>query len=266
MGAQVGNTAVMPGAHRGRKKRDLVYRVVIRIFRAYFVLMGIRFDIRGGERLPSSGPAVVAMNHISYLDYTFVGLVADQRHRKIRFLAKASIFKLPVIGSLLRAMDHVPVERSSGSGAGAYRHAERALRNGELVGVFPEATISRAWTLKPFKWGAVNLATEQQVPLIPVITWGGQRLLTVDHRYSFRRHIPVTVLVGVPIDPAPGRSAEDLNSILRDQMELLLGAAQQQYPDRPTRLRDAWWLPRHLGGTAPDPGQAAQTDEARIRH
>ena len=254
----------MSGAHGRSSGHDRVYRVIVWIFHRYFALMAIRFDIRGAEHLPAQGPAVVAMNHTGYLDYTFVGLAADHRHRLIRFLAKSSIFRVPLIGSLMRAMGHVPVDRASGSRAGAYRHAERSLRNGELVGVFPEATISRSWTLKPFKWGAATLALEQQVPLIPVVTWGGHRLITVDLRYTLRRHLPVTVLVGEPIPPVPGRTVEDVNDLLRLRMQELLDKAQRDYPDRPTTLRGAWWLPRHLGGTAPDPAQAALMDAARV--
>ncbi len=141
----------------------------------------------------------------------------------------------------------------------------RALQRGELVGVFPEATISRAWTLKDFKRGAATLAVQQQVPLIPVITWGGHRLITVDRRYSLRRHVPVTVVVGEPIQPHPGQSPDELSDVLRNRMAEMLDTVQRGYPDRPARLRDAWWLPRHLGGSAPDPVSAAAIDSARIR-
>ncbi len=243
--------------------RESTYRVVIRIFRVLFALLAIRFDIRGAKNLPVTGPAVIAANHISYLDFTFIGLVADDKHRLVRFLAKDAVFSFPVIGRLMSAMGHIPVDRSSG--AGAYRHAARALERGELVGVFPEATISRAWTLKSFKLGAAALAVEQQVPLIPVIIWGGHRLLTVDGRFSLRRHIPVTVLVGAPICPEPGETVEEVNHRLRHEMADLLDTAQRDYPDRPTRLRDNWWMPRHLGGSAPDPVQAAVLDTAKIR-
>ncbi len=243
--------------------RDSTYRVIIAIIRGLFALLAIRFDIRGAKNIPVAGPAVIAANHTSYLDFTFIGLVADDKHRLVRFLAKDSVFHVPVIGRLMSVMGHIPVDRSCG--AGAYRHAARALERGEMVGVFPEATISRAWTLKSFKRGAATLAVEHQVPLIPVITWGGHRLLTVDGRYSLRRHIPVTVLIGAPIHPRPGETAEEVNQTLRRAMVELLDKAQSEYPDRPRRLRDNWWMPNHLGGSAPDPAQAAVLDTAKIR-
>ena len=245
--------------------RDRVYRTIVRIGRALFAVLAIRFDIRGREHLPTSGAAVVASNHISYLDFAFVELAGDDRGRMIRFLAKGSLFTIPVVGSLMRAMGHIPVDRAASSGAGAYRHAEHALARGEVVGVFPEATISRAWTLKTFKRGAATLAATQQVPLIPVITWGGHRLITVDRRYSLRRRVPVTVVVGEPIRPRPGQSADELSDVLRSRMAEMLDTVQREYPERPARLRDAWWLPRHLGGTAPDPVSAAVIDSAKIR-
>jgi 1-acyl-sn-glycerol-3-phosphate acyltransferase len=250
---------------RGKPVHDGVYRAIITTVKGFFALMAIRFDIRGVEHLPATGPALLASNHISYLDFTFVGLAADKRRRVVRFLAKGSIFRVPVVGWLMGAMGHIPVDRAAVSGAGAYRHAERALREGQIVGLFPEATISRAWTLKPFKQGAATLAVEQQVPLVPMVTWGGQRLITVDGRYSLRRHMPVTILLGEPILPEPGRTIDEVNAELRLRMDALLETAQQDYPDRPVRLRDTWWLPRHLGGSAPAPAEAAIIDAAKIR-
>ncbi|SDO58913.1 1-acyl-sn-glycerol-3-phosphate acyltransferases [Nakamurella panacisegetis] len=243
--------------------RDRVYRVVARIARGVFGLLDIRFDIRGAHHLPAAGPAVIASNHISYLDFAFVGLVAQQRRRMVRFLAKGSVFRRPLIGPLMRAMGHIPVSRASG--AGAYRHAERALQSDQFVGVFPEATISRSWTLKPFKVGAAALATDQRVPLVPIVTWGGHRILTVDGRYHLRRHLPVTILVGEPILPDPARTATEANALLGHRMAGLLDLIQRDYPERPADLRDRWWLPRHLGGSAPDPVSAAAIDAARIR-
>ena len=248
---------------RNQGPRDRAYRAVIRSCKGLFAVLDIRFDLRGAHHLPASGPAVIASNHISYLDFTFLGLAADQQGRLVRFMAKGSLFRMPVIGSLMRAMGHIPVERATG--AGAYRHAHRALADGQLVGVFPEATISRAWTLKPFKKGAATLAIEQGVPLIPTITWGGHRLLTVDGRRSLRRHLPVMIFVGEPIHPRHGQSIDDVNELLRVAMGELLAAAQRDYPDRPANLRDLWWVPRHLGGSAPDPVLAAVIDAAKIR-
>ena len=252
----------MTGLHR-QSLRDRTYWAIIAFVRGVFRLWAIPFDLRGQDNLPTTGPGVVAANHIGYLDFTFIGLAAANRGRMIRYLAKGSVFRMPVVGPLMGAMGHIPVDR--GSGSSAYRHADDVLARGELVGFFPEGTISRAWMLKPFKRGAAALAHRQQVLLIPVITWGGHRVLTVDGHFSLRRRIPVTVIVGVPIAPDPGRSVDDLNSLLRDRMAAMLDQAQRDYPDRPRRLRDRWWLPAQLGGSAPDSAAAAVIDAAKIR-
>ena len=84
----------------------MTYRLIIRVFRLIFVLLGLRIDLRGQEHLPKSGPAIVACNHIGFLDFAFVGLAADRRQRLVRFMAKQSSFDNPVSGPLMRAMRH----------------------------------------------------------------------------------------------------------------------------------------------------------------
>lgn len=232
-------------------RRDTTYRAVIRVFRLVFRLFDVRFDVRGVEHIPATGPAVLACNHIGYLDFTFVGLAAGRRGRLVRFMAKVSTFTNPVSGPLMRRMHHIPVDRDGVlTGAVAYRRAIRELEHGELVGVFPESTISRSWTLRPFKPGAAALAVRQNVPLVPVVTWGGHRLATVDGHVEPRRHVPVTVLVGAPITPT---TLDETGSLLQAAIADLLDTAQRGYPvDGAGR----WWQPLHLDGTAPTRGEA----------
>ncbi len=244
---------------------QLTYRLVIRGVRLLFALLGFRFDLRGEEHLPTSGPAIVACNHIGFLDFAFVGLAADRRHRLVRFMAKQSTFDNPVLGPLMRAMQHIPVDRSCG--APAARQARDELRRGELVGIFPEATISRAWTLKPFMRGAATLAVGERVPLIPVAVWGGHRVLTVDGRWSLRPGKAITILIGEPISPVEGVAGVDvagMDAELRRRIEGLLDQAQRDFPDRPRDDADRWWLPQHLGGSAPTPQVAAELDAAGV--
>ncbi len=243
--------------------RDRTYRVVIVAFRLVFRALGLRFDVRNAAQLPAAGPAVVACNHIGFLDFTFVGLAASQRRRLVRFMAKQSTFDNQISGPLMRAMRHIPVDRSNG--AAAYRRAAGQLQRGEIVGIFPEATISRAWTLKPFKLGAATLAVREQVPLIPVVTWGGHRVLTVGGRWSLRRGKAVAVFVGEPIVPEPQADVAAVDGELRRRMQQLLELAQGSYPDRPRSDADRWWLPMHLGGSAPAPAEAAELDTAALR-
>lgn len=241
---------------------DRTYRVVVQIFGIAFRLMGYRFDVRGMEHIPTAGPGVVAANHIGFLDFTFIGYAARPRKRRIRFMAKRSVFEIPVVGRLMRAMHHIPVDRQSG--ARAYRQGLRLLDAGQLVGVFPEATISRSWLLKPFKRGAAGFAVNKQVPLIPAIVWGGHRIYTVDGHRTLRRRMPITISVGEPLTPAEGEGIDALSARLHTAMEALLDDAIARYPGRPRNEHDRWWLPYDRGGTAPDRETAALLDREAV--
>ena len=236
--------------------------MVIRIFGTLFRLMGYRFDVRGVEHLPASGPGVIAANHIGFLDFTFIGYAARKHKRRVRFMAKQSTFEIPVVRWFMRKMRHIPVDRKAGFRA--YRQGLRELDQGQLVGVFPEATISRSWLLKPFKRGAAGLAISRQVPLIPVIVWGGHRIYTVDGRRSLRRRMPVTIIVGEALHPGADESIDELSARLHVLMEELLDEAIESYPGKPHNEDDRWWLPYDRGGTAPDPETAAVLDREAV--
>ncbi|PZS29347.1 MAG: 1-acyl-sn-glycerol-3-phosphate acyltransferase [Pseudonocardiales bacterium] len=239
---------------------DLTYRVVNRVFRLFFRVLGLRIEVRGAEHIPLDGPAVLACNHTGFLDFSFVGLAAADRSRLVRFMAKRATFDHPLSGPLMRRMGHIRVDRACG--AVAYRQAARALQDGQVVGLFPEATISRAWTLKAFKHGAASLAVAEQVPLVPMVVWGSHRLSTVDGRGALRRGVPIMVLVGEPILAAVGADVTAVNAELRRRIQDLLDEAQVGYPDRPRDEQDRWWLPRHFGGSAPTPEAAVELDAA----
>ena len=236
--------------------------MVIRIFGTLFRLMGYRFDVRGVEHLPAEGPGVIAANHIGFLDFTFIGYAARKRKRRVRFMAKRSTFEIPVVRWFMRRMRHIPVDRRAGFRA--YRQGLRELDKGQLVGVFPEATISRSWLLKPFKRGAAGLSISRQAPLIPVIVWGGHRIYTVDGHRSLRRRMPVTIIVGEALNPGPDESIDELSARLHERMETLLDEAIESYPGEPRNEDDRWWLPYDRGGTAPDPETAAVLDREAV--
>lgn len=242
---------------------DRTYRWVVRAGAVALRLWGHRVEVVGAEHLPATGPAVLAVNHISFLDFVFAGYVGRRRGRHVRFLAKRSLFDLPVAGTLLRRMRHVPVDRSLG--AVAYRRASRLLDAGEVVGLFPEATISRSWLVKrPLRPGAAGLAIRTGAPLIPVAIWGAHRILTVDGRRTARRRVPVTILVGSPLTPVPGESPADLTERLHTTLAALVERAVDTYPDRPSEHAGAWWLPASRGGRAPGPAEAHALDVAAV--
>ncbi|CAN5244054.1 lysophospholipid acyltransferase family protein [soil metagenome] len=242
---------------------DRVYPPVIALARVLFRVLGLRFTITGAEHIPRSGGAVLVSNHVSYLDFVLCGLAAQPSRRLVRFMAKEAVFRHRVSGPLMRGMHHIPVDRKAG--AQAYADAVGALRGGEIVGVFPEATISQSFTLKSFKLGAARMAIEAQVPLVPMLCWGGQRILTKSRKRDFSRGRAIVIVVGEPFVPGPDDKAGSVTLELRRRMQDLLEQAQAIYPDVPEGPEDRWWIPAHLGGTAPTPEEAAARDGADAR-
>jgi 1-acyl-sn-glycerol-3-phosphate acyltransferase len=233
---------------------DLPYRFVIRLALIVFRLFRFRFDVRGAEHVPATGGAIICSNHVSFFDFTFLGLAALPRHRLVRFMAKAAVFEHWFAGPFMRAMRHIPVDRQAG--AAAFESAVRALKDGEVVGVFPEATISSSFTVKDLKAGAARMAVDAGVPIVPAAVWGGQRVATKG-RTELRRGVAITVILGEPIVPQPGEKVQPLLRRTRAAMEELLAEAQRSYPQQPAGPDDLWWLPASMGGTAPTPEEAA---------
>lgn len=238
-----------------------VYRSVIGTAQALFAFQGLQFSVTGSENIPLTGGAVVSMNHVGYFDFTYAGLAALPRKRLVRFMAKAEVFDHPVAGPLMRGMHHIPVDRSAG--AASFRRAVEALAAGEIVGVFPEATISRSFELKEFKSGAARMAIEAGVPVLPMIIWGSQRVWTKDHPKRLgRTRTPIHVSVGAPV--APEGTPDELMAVVRERMQGQLEAVQHVYPDSPA---GAYWLPARLGGGAPTPDEALvlEREETKAR-
>jgi 1-acyl-sn-glycerol-3-phosphate acyltransferase len=238
---------------------ELVYPPVIATAKLLFKVMDVRIRVDGGEHVPPTGGAVIACNHIGYLDFIFCGFGARPANRLVRFMAKKAVFDHRISGPLMRGMHHIPVDRDAG--LASFREALAALKDGQVVGVFPEATISRSFTIKDMKSGAARLAASAGVPLVPMAVWGSQRLWTKGRPKNLKqRHVPVSVLAGEPLLPGR-RDDHDANTVLlRERMSALLAQLQRDYPDQPAGPDDRWWLPAHLDGTAPTPAEAAELD------
>lgn len=227
--------------------RDLVYPPVVALAKGLFRALDLRITVEGGEHLPRTGGAVLASNHISYLDFIFAGFGAVPAKRLVRFMAKQEIFANRIAGPLMRGMHHIPVDRDNG--LGSYKAALSALKGGEVVGVFPEATISQSFTVKEIKSGAGRMAAAAGVPLIPMALWGTQRMWTKGRpRRLIQRHLPISIIVGEPMTVS---RKQDVTAELRKRMSEMLDRAQAEYPDKPSGPDDNWWLPAHLGGGAP---------------
>ena len=221
---------------------------------------GLRFTITGMDNLPATGGAVVAINHTGYLDFTFAGLpfYRLRPRRLVRFMAKQEVFDHKITGPVMRSLRHIPVDRASG--AASFDAAVRALRSGELVGVYPEATISRSFELKEFKSGAARMAIAADVPIIPHIVWGAQRIWTKDHpKKMWRPKVPISIAVGEPIQPT--LPPTELTALLRSRMQHLLERVQEDYGPHPP---GEFWVPHRLGGGAPTPARAAELETAEL--
>ncbi|WP_433197310.1 lysophospholipid acyltransferase family protein [Nocardia sp. CA-107356] len=229
--------------------REPVYDILTGLVRTVFAVQGLRVDIAGQDRIPRTGGAVLAVNHTAYLDFMEVGLVGRKSRRNVRFMMKAEL-EHGIVGFLMKHCKAIGVDRTAG--AASYRRAVEALRHGELVVVYPEATISRSFELKEFKSGATRMAIDADVPIIPVVIWGAHRIWTKGFPKRLGRHrFPINIRIGDPIPPAePG---DDLTAELRARMSELLEEARANYP----MPAGEPWVPARLGGTAPTLAEAA---------
>ncbi len=228
---------------------DLVYPPVIGAIKVFWKYLGLKFDFEGVENIPREGGAVLSINHIGYLDFALAGTAALPAGRYVRFMAKKEIFDNKLAGPLMRGMHHICVDRSSGSGS--FVAALRALRSGEIIGIFPEGTISVSFEIKELKTGAVRLAMAAGVPVIPTIVWGSQRIWTKKVKRDLRRKkVPITVAFGAPLYFDKQSDVEAGEKLLRETMISMLHEVQEKYPDSHQGQR---WAPVRLGGIAPAP-------------
>ncbi|WP_052666918.1 lysophospholipid acyltransferase family protein [Nitriliruptor alkaliphilus] len=232
--------------------RNPTYSIVIGLVLTIFKLL--RWDVRvtGVEHVPAEGGAVVATNHVGYLDFVFSGYGVRQQRgkRRLRFVAKREVFDHKVSGPLMRAMGHIPVDRG-GQTVRAMREVATALDGGEMVGMFPEGTISRSFVPLAGRPGAVRMAMGAGVPLVPGAVWGTQRIFTKGRKPRPAVGTVVTVAFGPPIPYAAGDDPAEVHLRLMVAIGELVTRLQEDYPQTPKSPDDAWWQPAHLGGTAP---------------
>ena len=231
---------------------ELVYPPVIGLTRGLFRALGLRIELVGAEQMPRTGPVVLASNHVSFLDFTLMGLAA--RPRRVRFLARHDVFGHWAAGPLLKSMCHVPVDREAP--AAAYLTARRLLEQGEAVGVFPEAGISQAYDVRAVMPGAVALAAATAAPLVPVAIWGPQRIATARRPVDLTRGRPVSIRVGEPVSVPPDADLVGGTVDLSLTLQSMLDGLQALPRHRPRAGEDAPWHPAHLGGSAPTRAEA----------
>ncbi len=233
----------------------MIYGLLVLTCRLANLIGGHRTARSGAGRLPSTGGAVLAINHTSYVDFTYVGInTLSVDRRRIRFMGKVELRKNPFVRWLMWGCKVIPVDRSAGHDA--YLAAVNELRAGEIVGIYPEATISRSFEIKDLKTGAARMALEADVPIIPSIVWGSQRIAPKGGtKHLGRTKTPVMVAVGDPI--APTGTADELTAALHEAMTRLLHEVQDEYGPHPV---GAPWVPARLGGSAPTKAEADRLD------
>jgi 1-acyl-sn-glycerol-3-phosphate acyltransferase len=241
--------------------RDVTYPPIIVTAKAAFKALGQRIEMSGTEHVPREGGVLLAFNHVSYVDFVYGGLAANPSGRLVRFMAKREIFDHRIAGPVMRSMHHIDVDR--GEGVASFHTAVDYLRRGEAVGIFPEATISRAMELKEFKSGAARIAAAAGVPLVPVVLWGTQRMMTKDHPRDFSRGKTIAIRVGEPLHPT-GENPVAETATLKERMSQLLAEAVRAYPEA-EQPPGSWWVPASMGGAAPTLEEAAALDAAEKR-
>ena len=199
-----------------------------------------RYHIEQGDKLPKTGAVVLAPNHYSEIDPLVIGLAIWKRGRAPRYLAKASLFEVPVLGWLLRRTEQVPVERQGSRGSDPLATAQQLADNELVVVVYPEGTLTRDPDLWPMrgKTGAVRLAITAGVPLIPVAHWGAQKIMPrygkgislfprKDVRIRFGDPVDLSAFAGRSLDAATLAEATDL---LMDAITALLAELRGETP------------------------------------
>lgn len=186
---------------RRRGKQGFWYRFAVMVLHPPMMLL-TRRDWRGVEHIPDGG-AVVVVNHVSHFDPIAFAHFLYDAGRLPRFLAKDALFHVFFVRNVVRGAKQIPVYRESGEAANSFSAAVEAVRKGELVAIYPEATITREPGLWPMrgKTGAARVALETGAPVIPVAQWGPQDVLAP---YAKRPHLfprrTMHVWAGPPVD------------------------------------------------------------------
>ncbi len=236
---------------------EIIYPAVSVAGRGVLRALGLQVHVEGAEHVPASGPVILVANHVSYLDFLLVALAA--RPRRVRFLARYDVWGNPVVGAVMDRMRHVPVDRAAP--AGAYLQARSMLREGEAVGIFPEAGVSTSYTVRALMPGAMALARDTGAVVVPVAVWGSQRVLTAHRPLDLTRGRPVSLLVGEPMHVASGGDPRAHTALLGGRLQGLLEDLQRRPQHRPRPGEPAPWHPAHLGGQAPVPEVARRSED-----
>lgn len=225
-------SASNPGRFRSEKAKPSIFWALA-VLLLPVMNLAAKYEIEGREKFPRSGSFVLAPNHYTEIDPVVMGIVSWKLGRLPRFLAKGSLFKVPVVGWVLRKAGQVPVERGGSlRGNGPVQAAHALVEQGRMIVVYPEGSLTRDPDLWPMrgKTGAVRIALEQGIPVIPAAHWGSQQLMG---RYSKKISIfprkRIRVKIGDPVDLSEfnGRSLDtatlnEATAVVMDAVTALL--------------------------------------------
>jgi 1-acyl-sn-glycerol-3-phosphate acyltransferase len=211
-----------------RRRIGFWYRLAAAIAKPPLIVLFKR-DWKGMEHIPEDGGFITAVNHNSYLDMFSYGHFQYNTGRVPRFLAKAALFKAPVVGTLLRNTRQIPVYRESSSAFGAFRAAVEAVGKGECVAFYPEGTLTRdpgQWPMTA-KSGVARAALLTRAPVIPVAQWGANLAMppyAKENRFSFFPRKTLQVKAGPPVDLERFYDKEATPQVLKEATEVIMAA------------------------------------------
>jgi 1-acyl-sn-glycerol-3-phosphate acyltransferase len=196
---------------------------------------------KGMDNMPQEGGLIIVANHISHADPLVVAHHIYDAGRWPRFLGKASVFKVPVVGWIIAQCQQIPVERGTVDAARSLESLVTAVKDGGAVVIYPEGTTTKEPDLWPMrgKTGAARLALATGAPVVPIVMWGPQAIFDPrTAKISLRPRIPVTVVTGPPIDLSRFAGAAPTRATLDEMTDAIM-----------LRLRDM--LAEIRGGTPP---------------
>ena len=237
---------------------NFVYRQITHVGRGLTLAQGLKMRESGVENIPDEGGAVIVCNHTGYMDFLLGAFLAYRKKRLVRYLAKASIFKVPVVGPLFQMMGHVPVDRIDG-GAAIVKGTELA-KNGELVGVFAEGTISRSFEIRSMRNGAARIAHGAGVPIIPQVIFGSQRLWTKGQKKHLGRTKTPILITALEPYYTTGDFDADIAEVRRRMQDALEGLWEQYEAEFGPMPAGEYWVPARKGGGAPTLEEAEAQD------
>ncbi|GAA4886874.1 lysophospholipid acyltransferase family protein [Saccharopolyspora cebuensis] len=189
-----------------------------------------RTRVRGLHHIPAEGPALIVLNHVSHLDPVFDAVTVHRAARVPRFMAKNSLWNVPVLRNVLVGVEQIPVFRGTVDAQKALRQAHEALENGKVVLIYPDGTITKdpdGWPMTP-KLGVARLALTHDVPVIPAARWGTRAVY--DHYRKKFRPLPrkrIDFAFGEPMDLSAHRDGELDTPKLREVSGLAMGRVRE---------------------------------------